>query len=317
PHLLTLDLELDAAGLGGGASTRLQIDRLAAHEAAHFWNADQHARRGEPGDAWLDEGSADALAMRALHATGVLDDAAYRGALSEAASECAMWLSGGEPLTACARPGHSRALYVCGSTLSLVAEAAVRRRDPGADLFTFWKAVFDEGQPAYDEATFFRVLDRLGGAPPVSAAVRRLVHERQPDPTQALRDALRLVGLETRVHTQEPLPEEYEQHASIPEMDALLPRACARSLTFDGDVEVRPVVGADGACPGLSRGDVLDTVAGEPVGVRGAASFRRADASCRARRAVEVMTDKKVRVEVPCEPQARVAPSYFELVRAP
>src|SRR5208282_3681514 len=112
---------------------------------------------------WMDEGGADALATRALHATGVLDDTAFRNTLSQAASECALWLSAGEPLTASTRPGHARAFYVCGSTLSLVVEAAIERRDPKVDLFTFWRAVFDEGKPAYDEGTFLRVLDRMGG----------------------------------------------------------------------------------------------------------------------------------------------------------
>lgn len=317
PHLVTLDLELDATRLSESSSTLLDIDRLVAHEAAHFWNDDQYKRRGDPGSAWLDEGSADALAVRVLHATGVLDDAAYRGVLSEAASECALWLSGGEPLDALTRPGHSRGLYVCGATVSLVAEAAVRRRDPGADLFTFWRAVFDESKPTYDEATFFRVLDRLGGEPAVGSAVRRLVHERLDDPARALRDALRLVGLETTVGSQETLPPEYEQHGSIPEMDAILPRACARALTFDGDTEVRPTVGADGACAGLSRGDRLESVAGVPLARQGGTSLQRAYAACRATHVVDVVTAKGERVTLPCEPQTKTAPSYFELTRAP
>jgi hypothetical protein len=317
PHLLTLDLELEAARLTESSATLLDVDRLVAHEAAHFWNDDQYSHVGDPGSAWLDEGSADALAARVLHATGVLDDGAYRATLSQAASECALWLSGGEAMSTFIRPGHARALYVCGSTLSLVAEAAIRRRDPGADLFTFWRAVFDEGKPEYGEATFFRVLERLGRDPRVTEAVRRLVHERLDDPTRALRDTLRLVGLETTVLSQESLPADYEQHGAIPEMDGLLPRACARALTFDGDIEVRPAVGADGVCPGLTRGDLIESVAGVPVALRGATSFQRAYAICRHEHVVDVITAKGAQVTMPCEPQARSAPSYFELVRVP
>ena len=314
PHLVTLDLELDPAQLSDQQGTLLRIDRLVAHEAAHFWNDVQHTRGSSASAAWLDEGGADALAARALYAAGVLDDAAYRGILSEAASECALWLSGGEPLTALTRPGHARALYVCGSTLSLVAEAAARRHAPAADLFTFWKAVFDEGKPAYDEATFVHVLDRLGGAPAITAAVRRLVHDTLDDPTQAIRDTLRLAGVETAVVSQRPLPEEYEQHGSIPAMDALLPRACARALRFDGDVEVRPVVDADGACPGLAKGDVIEAMAGIPVAARGASSLQTAFAACRERPDVEIVTAARARVTVPCQRRAKVAPSYFEIV---
>ena len=314
PHLLALDLELSGAGLTGNGTTLLALDRLVAHEAAHFWNDDQHSRGGGPSAAWLDEGSADALATRALHATGVLDDAAYRDTLSQAASECALWLAVGEPLTASTRPGHVRAFYVCGSTLGLIAEAVVQRRDPRADLFTFWRAVFDEGKPVYDEATFMRVLDRLGGDPRVTEAVRHLVHDHLEDSTRALRDALLLAGLATTIATG-PLPGDYEQHASIPEMDALLPRACAQALAFDGDVEVRPRVGADGVCPGLASGDVIDSVAGFPVGPRGATSFRQGAASCRARHVVDVVTARQEHLALPCDPDARAAPDYFELTR--
>jgi hypothetical protein len=318
PRLVTIDLELGATRAADGAGTLLDIDRLVAHEAAHFWNADRYSGSGDPRLAWLAEGGADALAARALHASGVLDDDTYRGALSRAASECALWLSGGEPLTASSRMGHARAFYVCGSTLSLVAEGAVRRRgDPHADLFTFWSAVFAEGQPLYDETTFLRVLDRLGGNPAVTDAVRRLVHDRLDDPTTAVRDALRLVGVETTVVSQGPWPADYEQHASIPAMDALLPKACARALTFDGDVEVRPRVGADGACPGLARGDVIDRVAGTPVGPLGATSLRRAHASCRANGVVEVVTSEQRNVSIPCELKAASAPEYFAIVRPP
>ena len=317
PHLLTLDLELGGVRLTDNPATLLDVDRLVAHEAAHFWNDDQHAPGGDPGAAWLDEGSADALAARALHAAGVLDDTAYRDELSEAASECALWLSGGEPLTASTRPGHARAFYVCGSTLDLIVEAACQRGKPRVDLFSFWRAVFDEGKPVYDEATFLRVLGRLGGDPAVTEAVRRLVHEPVDEPTRAIRDALRLAGVETILAPPGQLPEAYEQHASIPEMDALLPRACADALTFDGDVEVRPGVGVEGACPGLSRGDVIDSVAGLPVGPRGASSFERAYASCRTRRAIDVVTARQARVTVPCDPKARAAPAYFAIVKAP
>ena len=161
------------------------------------------------------------------------------------------------------------------------------------------------------------MLDRLGGEPAVGSAVRRLVHERLDDPARALRDALRLVGLETTVGSQETLPPEYEQHGSIPEMDAILPRACARALTFDGDTEVRPTVGADGACAGLSRGDRLESVAGVPLARQGGTSLQRAYAACRATHVVDVVTAKGERVTLPCEPQTKTAPSYFELTRAP
>src|ERR1019366_1336097 len=128
------------------AETSTSIDLLVAHEAAHFWNAEQYPHAGDAAAAWLHEGTADAMALRALHALGALDDAAYRDRLSLAASQCALWLTTGDGLDAAVRPGHARAFYECGSTFDLVAEAACTRKDPEADLFRFWRAVFAEAK---------------------------------------------------------------------------------------------------------------------------------------------------------------------------
>jgi hypothetical protein len=318
PHVLALDLELDRAlAATDSPATRFDVDQLVAHEAAHFWNSDQHPVGGDAHTSWLHEGTADALALRALHTIGAMTDAAYRDALSEAASECALWLSGGEPLTSSTRSGHARAFYVCGSTLQLIVEAACRRRDPKADLFTFWRTVLDDARPGYDEDAFLRTLDRLGADPDVTATVRRIVHERLDDASGTLRGALLHVGLPTAATAAgASLPDAYEQHASIPEALALLPHACAASLLFEGDSEVQPRVGEGGACPGLPAGARIESLAGVPVGPRGATSYAAAYASCRDRHTVDVFA-RGASVTVPCDPSPRPPPVAFTLQKAP
>ncbi len=316
PYVLNIDLELGPELLDEThPETLIEVDRLVAHEAAHFWNSHRHRHSDEPGSAWMHEGTADALTLRALRAIGTLDDDAYRERLSRAASLCALWLAT-DPVASSTRAGHSRAFYECGSTLDLVAEAAARRRDPSADLFTFWGAVFAEGKPTYAEADFLAVLNRLGGDHEVTLGVQRLIHEPSRNPTQALRNLLHRVGLETTV-SHGPFADAYEDQGAIPAVTALLPAECVRGLAFPGNSGVKPRIAADGACPGLAKGDVIDSLAGVPLGRRGATAFAKGYASCLARRTVDVVTTKKLRVKLPCAPDPRAPPGYLTLAKLP
>jgi hypothetical protein len=68
--------------------------RLAAHEAAHLWLSHMfHPADGA--SRWLDEGGADAWALRALLDIGVVGRDRYRQILSEDAAECLRLLEEG------------------------------------------------------------------------------------------------------------------------------------------------------------------------------------------------------------------------------
>jgi hypothetical protein len=311
--LLRLELEPGAAD-GTDGALRLAVDELVAHEAAHLW-ADPHTA-GDESQRWMHEGLPDAFALRALRATGAMSDAEYLAALSEAASECALWLSDGQPLTAATRPGHARAFYVCGSTIQLIAEAACRRRDPTTNLFALWRAIFDEGQRDSGEASFFGTLNTRGG-PDAMRGVLTLVRHGSTDPWSFLRDLLLRAGVSTGVHLDgSATPMAYEQHASVPAASALLPLSCAAALAFEGDSEVLPRIASEGACPGLAKGDRLESLAGNPIGPKGATAWDAGYASCQSRHAVDVGVRGNT-VTVPCDPAARPRPAYFEVRAAP
>jgi hypothetical protein len=318
PHTFNLDVEIDRAmAARGDASLLRRIDFLVAHEAAHFYNSREHAHAGGPGSDWMHEGSADALAARALRALGAMDERAYLDWTSEALSECALWLSTGEPLVQqSVRPGHSRASYACGASIALLTEAAVHRHDARQDLFTFWRAVFDEG-PRYTVNHYACVLDRLAGGNATTRAVFGLVgHSLSSDPSGTLRDALRREGIETGVRPA-PFPDEYERHASVAAFEALVDRTCLAGLAFSGDSGVRPVVQYDSACQGLAKGDVVVELAGAPLRDKGATAYVRAAASCQRSGTVEAATEGGKRATLRCEPWAKAPPVFFEVVAAP
>jgi hypothetical protein len=156
--------------------------RLLAHEAAHLW-LDQQFRPADGASPWLDEGGADAWALRALLDLGVVTRARFRQIVSEDAAECIRLLEGG-PLTDAAREGRWVATYRCGEVANLLTEAAGARREPPWDLLQFWgQVLYNARDGRYDEATWFDTLVSMTGGARVAEAVRRM--GKQPDPALA------------------------------------------------------------------------------------------------------------------------------------
>jgi hypothetical protein len=152
--------------------------RLVAHEAAHLWL--NHLFRPAQGSRqWLDEGGAEAWALRALLDVDVIDRNRFRQILREDAAECLRLLQEGSLATA-AREGRWKAVYRCGELASFLTESAGSRRNPPWDLLQFWGQVFYGARGGvYDEATWFDTLAGMPGGERAVGVVRRIVG--QPD----------------------------------------------------------------------------------------------------------------------------------------
>ncbi|MEY2667372.1 MAG: hypothetical protein RJA59_10 [Pseudomonadota bacterium] len=156
--------------------------RLVAHEAAHLW-LDQLFRPADGSSRWLDEGGADAWALRAMLDLDVVNRNRFRQILREDTAECLRLLQDG-PLATAARAGRWKALYRCGQLASFLTEAAGSRRAPPWDLVQFWGQVFYGTRGGvYDEALWFDILLGLPGGERAAGVVRRVVG--QPDASLA------------------------------------------------------------------------------------------------------------------------------------
>jgi hypothetical protein len=213
-------------------------------------------------------------------------------------------------------PRPSRAPYVCGSTVALAAETSWASARPRADLFAFWRAVL--AQQGVWPLAFFAPISHDAKKLEVAMALDAVAAGvgMGPAAEPVLRHALTEAGLTLAERTTGPFPDDYEQHASAPAVVALLPSACAAALTFDGDSEVLPRVAIDGACPGLAKNDRIETLAGVPLGAKGATAWDAGYASCQSRHAVDVGVRGNT-VSVPCDPAARPRPAYFDVQGAP
>jgi hypothetical protein len=156
--------------------------RLVAHEAAHLWLS--HMFRPADGSSrWLDEGGADAWAVRALLDIGVVGRDRYRQILSEDAAECLRLLEEGS-VRAAEAAGRWKTVYRCGEVASLATEAAGVRRDPPWDLLQFWGQVFYGARAGtYGESLWYDTLAGMPGGERVARTVRRM--ENRPDPALA------------------------------------------------------------------------------------------------------------------------------------
>ncbi|MFN3931758.1 MAG: hypothetical protein ACK4JY_08425 [Brevundimonas sp.] len=107
------------------------------HESAHFWLG-QTVRYEVARDAWITEGGADLMAIRAMQSIDPDWDA--RAELQKEVDDCV--LRADEPVAEAAGRGEHRATYACGAVFAMVAEAAQRRAN-GGDWFDFLKPLID------------------------------------------------------------------------------------------------------------------------------------------------------------------------------
>ena len=107
------------------------------HESAHFWLG-QVVHYEVARDAWITEGGADLMAIRAMQRIDPQWDA--RAELQKEVDDCV--LRADEPVTEAAGRGEHRANYACGAVFAMVAEAA-QRRTAGGDWFDFLKPLID------------------------------------------------------------------------------------------------------------------------------------------------------------------------------
>ena len=91
-----------------------------AHESAHFWIG-QEVRYEYSRDAWITEGGADLLAIRAVAALDPQFD--VRGELQREVDDCAR-LSGKRGVASAETRGEHRAYYACGAVIALAAQSA-------------------------------------------------------------------------------------------------------------------------------------------------------------------------------------------------
>jgi hypothetical protein len=165
-----------------------------AHEAAHLYQ--HYALASDPGQAWIHEGGAEALAAIALLRFGLLDTHGLRTRVQPALQQCAAGI-GDHPLNESAANGTFANYYSCGLLMHLAVDAAARRRSDGdCDLLCVWRAFQDRvsaGEP-WNQQVFLDVVATHAGRD-VAAFLREAADTAQADAAAFLQAGLRKAGL--------------------------------------------------------------------------------------------------------------------------
>lgn len=161
------------------------------HESAHFWLG-QTVRYERERDAWITEGGADLMAIRARK---FIDDAwDERRELQKEVDDCVRLA--GQPVAEAGGRGEHRAYYACGAVFALAAEAA-QKRATGGDWFDFLQPLIAanraDGVLTRDE--WLTALDVTSGDPALRRDIERLLDEGATDPAAAIAGLLERAGV--------------------------------------------------------------------------------------------------------------------------
>ncbi len=157
---------------------RHQTRWFIAHESAHFWLG-QAVAYASPREAWITEGGADLLAIRAVSAVDPDYDA--RADLQRALDDCVKLAR--RPVATAQERGEHRAYYACGAIFALVAESASGRP------FARWLRPLIEANRAdgvLSRGEWLAALDASSGNRGLGRDVARLLDRGASDPETAL-----------------------------------------------------------------------------------------------------------------------------------
>ena len=194
PGLIVMSFEGD--GVLQPSPPVLQRARwFIGHEAAHFWLGSSGLRYEFARDAWITEGGADLMAIRAMEAIEPGFDVAAE--LQREADECAPLMTRG--VETAPQRGEHRAHYACGALFWLALEGWSKRAGEGdvlAAVRRFREMNVDDG--VLSRADWLAELTRLSGSGSAAAQVARWLDQGAERPAQELASFLSAAGVPTR-----------------------------------------------------------------------------------------------------------------------
>jgi hypothetical protein len=167
------------------------------HEAAHFWLGSQGLKYQYAREAWITEGGADLMAVRALQALDPAYDA--RAELQREVDDCVR-LAAGKPVSSAAERGEHRAYYACGAVWGMVVEAAQKQAD-GGDFFDvvagFQRRDNEDGILSREE--WLGELTRLSRDPTLANDISTLLDQGAADPSAVIARLFQRTGVAFRL----------------------------------------------------------------------------------------------------------------------
>ncbi|MFN3836968.1 MAG: hypothetical protein ACK4MI_04560 [Brevundimonas sp.] len=163
------------------------------HEGAHFWLG-QTVRYQFADEAWITEGGADLMAVRALKSLDANYDA--RAELQSEVDDCTDLAK--RPVAQAGARGEHRAYYACGAVFALAAEGAQRQRT-GGDWFDFLKPLLRQPDGVLSREEWLSALTRVSRDPSLRGDVERLLDQGAADPSAVIARLFQRTGVAFRM----------------------------------------------------------------------------------------------------------------------
>lgn len=130
PGLISMNFEGEGV-MNPDAAALSRARWFIGHESAHFWLGSKALKYAFARDAWITEGGADLMAVRAIQSIDPTYDA--RTELQLEVDDCVR-LATGKPVATAGERGDNRTFYACGAVWGMAFEAA-RKARTGGDFF--------------------------------------------------------------------------------------------------------------------------------------------------------------------------------------
>ncbi len=194
PGLIVMNFE--GVGVLNPSQQVLERSRwFIGHESAHFWLG-QAVRYQFAREAWITEGGADLMAVRALKALDPAYDA--RAELQTEVDDC-IALSRDKPVVEAGDRGEHRAYYACGAVFAMAAEGA-QARHGGGDLFDFLRPVLmaNREDGVLSRGEWLDALTRVSADPSLAATIERMLDQGAADPAAEIASLFSRAGVPHR-----------------------------------------------------------------------------------------------------------------------
>ena len=196
PGLISMNFEGEGV-LDPDAAALSRARWFIGHESAHFWLGSNGLRYEFARDAWITEGGADLMAVRAISAIDPSYDA--RAELQREVDDCVTFATG-KPVASAGERGDHRAYYACGAVWAMAFEAARKARD-GGDYFDviadFQRGEGRDGVLSREE--WLSALTRTARDPSLRLDIDRMLDQGVGDPGAVIGRLFERTGVRHRV----------------------------------------------------------------------------------------------------------------------
>lgn len=196
PGLISMNFEGEGV-MNPDAAALSRARWFIGHETAHFWLGTNALKYEFAREAWITEGGADLLAVRAIQSIDPTYDA--RTELQNEVDDCVK-LAAGKPVATAGERGDNRAYYACGAVWSMAFEAARKARD-GGDFFNvlsdFQRGEGRDGVLTRDE--WLSALTRTARDPSLRLDIERMLDVGVVDPTAVIARLFERTGVAYRL----------------------------------------------------------------------------------------------------------------------